>query len=125
MRKHLTYSNVVATLALVLVVAGGTAIAVERNSVTSASIKPNNVTAKDLTGVRVVQANGIFKAFAPCAKGEKLLGGGGSVSGDTGPVGASRPGGNGWFVNQALVSGGGANSPVIAYALCLRAKPKK
>ncbi len=53
-KPHLTYANVTATLALIVAVAGGTtAIAMKatapKNSVVSKSIRPYNVTARDLT----------------------------------------------------------------------------
>jgi hypothetical protein len=124
LREHLTYANVAATLALVIAVAGGTAIAggkAAKNSVASSSIKPHNVTASDLAGIRVVEVTGQFSAFAPCSRRERLLGGGGSpVTG--GPLGASRPGQNGWFVQQGA---GPEDRPMTAYALCLRGKPGK
>jgi hypothetical protein len=110
-------------VALLIAVAGGTAIAgnnAPKNSVTSSSIKPFNVTARDLAGVRVVQANGQFAAFASCGNRERLIGGGGNAPpGDN--LGTSRPGGNGWFVQQ----GSGPETHLTAYALCLRAKPGK
>ena len=69
-RRHLTYANVAATLALFIAVAGGTtAIAggkAAKNSVASSSIKPFNVTARDLAGIRLVQVSGQVNAFAPC-----------------------------------------------------------
>jgi hypothetical protein len=119
LRRHLTYANVVATLALMLVIAGGTAIAASKNTVTSTAIKPYNVTARDLAGTRVVQATGQFKATASCSGGQRLIGGGGNA-GTTG-VGVSSPASNGWFVQQA----GGPDTLVSAYALCLKAKPGK
>jgi hypothetical protein len=124
LKPHLSYANVAATLALIIAVAGGTtAIAggkAAKNSVASSSIKPFNVTAGDLAGIRVVQANGQFAAFAPCARNDRLLGGGGSSpAGDN--LGASRPGEHGWYVQQ----GGGPNTHVIAYAVCLKGKPGK
>jgi hypothetical protein len=124
LRRNLNYANVAATLALIIAVAGGTtAIAGGKaapNSVASSSIKPHNVTARDLAGIRVVQANGQFSAFAPCARGERLVGGGGSApAGDS--LGASRPGGNGWFSQQ----GSGPETHLTAYALCLKVKPGK
>lgn len=126
LRRHLNYANVTATLALIVAVAGGaTAIAgsnAPKNSVTSSSIKPHNVTARDLAGVRVAQTTGQFSAFAPCKRGERLLGGGGTVVSPGGPLGASRPGLDGWFVQQGT---GPGDSTVAAYALCLRAKPGK
>ena len=83
LKPHLTYANVAATAALIIAVAGGTtAIAgskAAKNTVASSSIKPYNVTARDLAGIRVVQGNGQFSAFAPCERGERLIGGGGSA----------------------------------------------
>ena len=54
LRRNLSYANVAASLALVIAVAGGTtAIAMKatapKNSVTTKSIRPYNVTARDLT----------------------------------------------------------------------------
>jgi hypothetical protein len=127
LRRHLSYANVTATLALIATVAGGTAaIAASKapkNSVASSSIRPLNVTARDLAGIRVVEVTNQFSAFAPCARGERLLGGGGSPIPPGGLVGLglSRPGGNGWFVQQ----GEGPNTVMAAYAICLRAKPGK
>jgi hypothetical protein len=128
LREKLTYANVAATLALVLAVAGGTtAIAANKapkNSVASSSIKPNNVTAGDLTAIRVVQTTDLFKAFAACAKREKLVGGGGDVAAGGGNLGASRPGSNGWYVQRGSLAGP-SETPVTAYALCLKSKPSK
>jgi hypothetical protein len=124
LRPHLTYANLVASLALLIAVAGGaTAIAgsnAPKNSVTSYAIKPNNITARNLAGIRIVQASGQFAATAPCGRGERLLGGGGSApAGDT--LGVSRPGKGGWYAQQ----GAGPETHMIAYALCLKAKPGK
>jgi hypothetical protein len=122
-KRQITYANVAATLALLVAIAGGTtAIAggkAAKNSVASSSIKPFNVTAGDLAGIRVVQVNSQVSAFASCRRGERLLGGGGSAGG---PLGASRPGNSGWFVQQGS---GPEDRPVIAYAFCLRGKPGK
>ena len=126
-KRHLTYANVAATLALLIAIAGGTtAIAgsnAPKNSVASTSIKPFNVTARDLAGVRVVEVDAQFSAFAACGRRERLLGGGGSPIPPGGVVnlGVSRPGNNGWFVQQ----GGGPDRLMAAYALCLKAKPGK
>ena len=126
-RPHLSYANVAATLALLIAIAGGTtAIAGSRaakNSVVSSSIKPYNVTAGDLAGIRTVEVDAQFSAFASCGKGERLIGGGGSPIPPGGVVdlGVSRPGDNGWFVQQ----GGGPNRLMAAYALCLKKKPGK
>ncbi|HEY7027137.1 MAG TPA: hypothetical protein VH438_06000 [Gemmatimonadales bacterium] len=126
LKSHLSYANIAATLALVIAIAGGTtAIAgskAAKNSVVSSSIKPFNVTARDLAGIRVVQSDGQFSAFAACAKKERLLGGGGSPIPSGGPLGASRPAGNGWLVQQGR---GPQDELVAAYALCLKSKPGK
>jgi hypothetical protein len=123
LKPHLSYANVAATLALIVAVAGGTtAIAgskAAKNSVASSSIKPFNVTAKDLARIRVVQVNGQFSAFAPCARRERLLAGGGSsVPTGASALAASRPGNNGWYVEQADTT----DTLMAAYALCLKAK---
>jgi hypothetical protein len=120
-KRHLSYANVAATLALVIAIAGGTsAIAgskAPKNSVVSSSIKRFNVTAKDLAGLQEVQVSAQVSAFAPCPPHARLLAGGGSAGG---PLGASRPGNNGWFVQQGT---GPEDRAVVAYALCLRGKP--
>jgi hypothetical protein len=128
LRTRLSYANVTATLALIAAVAGGTTAAIAaskapKNSVASSSIKPFNVTARDLAGIHLVEVTNQFSALAPCARGERLLGGGGSPIPPGGLVGlgVSRPGGNGWFVQQ----GEGPNTVMAAYAICLRAKPGK
>ncbi len=57
LRSKLSYSNVVATLALLVAISGGaTAIAISagKNTVTTKSIKPGNVTARDLGPIRTV-----------------------------------------------------------------------
>jgi hypothetical protein len=124
LKSHLSYANIAATLALVIAIAGGTtAIAgskAAKNTVASSSIKPYNVTARDLAGAHVVQAGGQFAAFARCSRNQRLLGGGGAAPpGDS--LGASRPGDNGWYVQQ----GNSPETHVIAYAICLRSKPGK
>jgi hypothetical protein len=123
LKRHLSYANVASTLGLVIATAGGTAaLAADTNSVSSNSIKPYNVTARDLAGIRVVQVDGQFAAFAPCPRAERLLGGGGSsIPPAAVDVAVSRPGGNGWYVQQA----DGPNTLMSAYALCLKAKPGK
>lgn len=79
MRKHMSYANVVATLALIVAVAGGTtAVAVSKkagkNTVTSKSIKDGSVTGKDLAGVRVEQVTAVQQQQElRCRPGEKLL----------------------------------------------------
>ncbi len=70
-RKHLSYSNVVATLALVIAVAGGTTaiagkVTAPKNSVTSKSIREGNVTAKDLAGLSSVRQQIQITDPTPC-----------------------------------------------------------
>ena len=121
-RRHLNYANVAATMALVIAIGGTTtAIAVNKapkNSVVSASIKPFNVAAGDLAGIRTVQVTSSFRAVATCSPHERLFGGGGVA---TGGVRTSAPQGNGWSVERD----DGQNQPVVAYALCLKGKPGK
>jgi hypothetical protein len=123
-KRHLNYANVAASLALLIAIAGGTtAIAgskAAKNSVASSSIKPFNVTAGDLAGIRVVEASSPVTAFAHCSRGDRLLGGGGSPIPPGGPLGVSRPSGDGWLVQQG---GGPEDVLMTAYALCLKAKP--
>jgi hypothetical protein len=136
MRKHLSYANVTATLALVLAIAGGsTAIAVTVNAskksdinkkgkiragrVTTPKIADGAVTAPKLTAIEIVQAQGITPR-AICPAGSRLLGGGGRAL-TTERLNSSAPlspgsGGDGWEASAGL---GGAT----AYALCLRAGP--
>jgi hypothetical protein len=125
-RRHLSYANVASTTALLVAIAGGTtAIAgsnAPKNSVTSSSIKAHHVTARDLAGIRVVEVDQQFSAFASCRRGERLLGGGGSSIPSGFPdLAVSRPGQNGWFVQQ----GDGPDTLMAAFALCLKAKPGK
>jgi hypothetical protein len=126
--RQLTYANVVATLALIVAVAGGsTAIAVSASKkadvskkgniragrVTATKLADQNVTAAKLAGIDIVQqSTPSQQATAVCPAGEQLLSGGGS-----GAVGTSRPSGsNGWTV---LTTSGAAT----AFAVCLKANP--
>jgi hypothetical protein len=103
LRSRLTYANVTATLALIIAVAGGTAIA------------SSKIGAQDLKKIKVRQAQadqpttGFPVAVARCHSGEKVVGGGGIASN----LGATNPQGNGW------AAGGAIGDHVIAYALCL------
>lgn len=104
LRRHLTYANVAATLALVIAIAGGTT-----------AIAGNKIGASDLKKIKVrtalaLPSGGQAIATAKCLRGEKLLGGGGSAE----PVfNGSGPSGNSWVV---VGSGSGSAS---ATALCL------
>ena len=131
MRAKLTYANVVATLALIVAVAGGSAavaLSVGKNSVKASSIKAGNVTARELAGVRVVRATatGFTSAVARCAKNEQLLSGGGitnSSSGDPALI-ESQPVGNSWSA-RGTDSVASPNAVSSAVALCLKSKPGK
>jgi len=125
MRRHLTYANVVATLALVVAVAGGsTAVAISaskkapKNSVTSAAIRDGSVTAKDLAGVRYESAltNSNVQTLN-CQPGEQLLSGGWSSPAEVTADGPTQDG-QGWL--RANAPGGG-----VVSILCLRATPGK
>lgn len=144
-RRHLTYANVVATLALIVAVAGGsTAIAisakVKKNSVGSKQIKngsiraedlaggavasdklaPGSVTASKLTGTTVVSATSPTGGgvSVDCPAGTKLL----SVGGET----------NGQGINSLLLKPNGGESAGVgttsgpatrADVLCLKSTP--
>jgi hypothetical protein len=136
LRPHLTYANVVATLALIAAVGGGTtAIAISakkapKNSVTSKSIRPGNVTAGDLGTVRTITENaaigsnlGTFELR--CPKGFRPISGGGYVidntpAGDVGLLG-SHLAGTTWVVRVK----GGAEDFASGSVYCLSNKPGK
>src|SRR4051812_3260878 len=117
LRSHLTYANVAATLALVIAVAGGTtAIAMKatapKNSVTSKSIRPFNVTARDLTRLIEVREQAIFNDPAPadgtfngatataiCPAGTLLITGGGAVDNVRASLSGSLPTHDAWIVS--------------------------
>ena len=122
MRKHLSYANVVATLALIVAVAGGTtAVAVSnkaaKNSVTSKSIKDRSVTGKDLAGVRV----GVFNSAttATCLPGERLLSAGMGFPDEVAEFGPTEDG-NTWLRAPRTVGSAGRIT-----VLCLKATPGK
>ncbi len=109
-RTKLTYANVVSTLALIVAIGGGTtAIAIS-----------GKVGAKDLakTKVREVGSPSNVQAVdvkANCGKGERLIGGGGSMA--QGSLKSSEPEGRGW-----RIQGGGTATPSNsgrAVAFCL------
>jgi hypothetical protein len=117
LRRHLTYANVTATLALLVAVAGGTtAIArsgkAPKNSVVSKSIKAGNVTAKDLTTTFNVTATNTVTdptpmdnqfatgtAEAHCPAGARALSGGGGAEGLRRVLQFSGRAGEGWRVS--------------------------
>jgi hypothetical protein len=131
-RRHLTYANVMSTIAVLFAVVGGsTALAVTVNAskksdvnkkgniragrVTAQKLADGNVTAAKLAGIDLVQAtNGSGAATARCPTGERLLGGGGAPTGGATLV-SSNPGtGSEW------IAVANATTNITAYALCLR-----
>jgi hypothetical protein len=133
---------VAATLALVIAVAGGTtAIAAKvtapKNSVTSKSIRANNVTAGDLTRIQTVTNQGSFSdpappngtysagsAIANCPGNTRLISGSATISGGNATaLNGSHQVGQGWVASG--VSDGGGSVTVTAIANCLAAKPAK
>jgi hypothetical protein len=134
-RRHVSYANVMSTLAVFLAIAGGsTAIAISVSAskksdvnkkgniragrVTTAKLANGAVTAAKLAGADLIQATALNSSTATCPPGEQLLGGGGDVpSGAGAALQTSRPTGNGW---QAVVSAGVGNRDVVAYAVCAR-----
>ncbi len=138
LRRHLTYANVVATLALVLAAAGGTtalAVAIQGSKkssdvnrtgnirsgrVTAKKIADGSVTAAKLAGIDVVEANDTGgNATATCPGGERLISGGARMNSIPPSVAivVSAPKGNGW---NAVTN---ASSNLNAYALCLKPSP--
>ena len=135
-RRHLTYANVAATLALVIAIGGGSAMALGgKNSIRSSDIKNGQVTARDLTQIHSVTVSGTLSdpsadgswttlsLDATCRKGEKVIGGGTTNTSTSAPAATieSRPIGNGW--HATLGTDSGQSTPVAATALCLSAKP--
>jgi hypothetical protein len=135
LRGHLNYANVTASLALVIAVAGGTtAIAVKttapKNSVTSKSIRPYNVTARDLTRLIEVRSQAVFNDPAPadgtfdgatatalCPTGTLLITGGGLVDNVRASLSGSQPTHDAWIVSA---KGDGTNEArITAIAWCL------
>ena len=139
LRRHLTYANVTATIALIAAVGGGTtAIALQgRNTVGTKDIKPGHATGNDLSEIRVVRKLGTVNdtsgpgdnwsggfVVARCPKGTRLLSGGGRVdplSSGRGALTRSEPKGNGWLVTANQDTGQPAT--IRATALCLKRRP--
>ena len=137
-RRHLTYANVAATLALVIAIAGGTtAIAAKvtapKNSVTTKSIRPFNVTARDMTRLIQVFGKASFTdpapgdmiqsgntAVAACPAGSRVITGGGFVDNDRAHISGSQPNPGSWSVSAR---GDGTNeASITAIAWCLSKK---
>jgi hypothetical protein len=131
-RRHLTYANVMSTIAVIIAVAGGsTAVAVTVNAskksdinkkgnirigrVTTPKLANSAVSSPKLAGIEVVQTTtpaGIL-AQARCPAGGRLLSGGAAAGGGA-SLATSAPGtGEEWV-------GATASGNVTAYALCLR-----
>jgi hypothetical protein len=140
-RTHLTYANVVATLALIVALGGGTtAIALRgKNSVRSNDIKNGNVTGVDLSSTRLIDKPFTSADAAVdndwtgasttvhCPRRFRLIGGGGSAFAGTGGRGAvrsSQPNADGgWTVDVQQDSG--QPGTAHAFALCLKKRPGK
>jgi hypothetical protein len=137
-RKHLTYANIAATLALVLAIGGGTtAIALQgRNTVGTDDIKPGHVTGRDLSKIRVVRrvftlndaamdgdiSGGFF--ILKCPKGTRIVGGGGNIApsgSGFGWITRTDANGNGWQITASQDTGQPAT--VAVTALCLKRRP--
>jgi hypothetical protein len=131
-----SYAEVMSTVAVVVALAGGsTAVAISASGknadvnkkgniraarVTEAKIADSNVTAAKLAGIDRVQVTGQGTALATCPSGERLIGGGGALSGGPQQFDTSLPEGNGWRVGPQF---GGGSSTATSIALCLRANP--
>ncbi len=141
-RRHLTYANVAATVALVIAVAGGTTAIAGRHtapkgSVTTKSIRANNVTASDLTRIQSVTkevsfsdpapGNGVYTgnaALASCPAGTRLLSGSGVISGPGATfLSSTHQVGQGWAASGS--SDGAGTVTITAIANCLVADPQK
>jgi hypothetical protein len=131
-KGHLSYANVMATLAVVLAAGGGTAaIAISskapKNSVIAKSIKRGNVTASKLAAVRSETVNlGVSAGEVRCQDSERLLTGGANVVGSgAGPptpaLALSQPTDNGW--KAAVV--GPSGTTVSITVVCLSGSPSK
>jgi hypothetical protein len=141
LRRHLSYANVTATLALVIAIAGGTtAIAgsakAPKNSVVSKSIKPGNVTARDLATTFNASATSAItdpspldgqyatgSAVAECPPGARALSGGGGTGGVRRVLQFSGRVGEGWRISIGTDDPG--STPVSATVTCLVTAPGK
>jgi hypothetical protein len=139
LRRHLTYANVAATLALLLAIAGGTtALAggskAPKNSVTSKSIRSGNVTANDLSTIVSRSATlqvtdqtpndgnyGTGAATATCPTGARVISGS-VISGGSGAVAvtSSAATSNGWTGTVSSDVGGTLTGSVNVRCLIRR-----
>jgi len=151
-RKLLSYANVVSTLALLLVLAGGTAYAANHYLITKTSqIKPSVLTrlkgrigatgligptgptgaagATNYTGVQsstVNNPNGAQDvAIANCPAGESVLGGGafGSATGTGQSITTSEPANSDSGWLVAMSNTSGSDANFVAYAICATVSP--
>ena len=110
MRKHLSYANVMATLAVVIAVAGGsTAIAI-----TAAILNDPGPPDGNFVGAT---------ASAACPAGSRVLSGGGASPANRTQLFLSAPQGEGWAVSAS--GDGVTNAPVTVVAKCLSKKVEK
>jgi hypothetical protein len=135
--RSLTYANVMSTIAVVGVVAGGTAYALPgKNSVHSDDIARGEVTARDLARTRIVTQTELASdpnpgdglptpttVTAPCPRGARLLTGGFSLA-NAPPdvkVNNSQPTQGARTTSWSVLVGSDDALPVtvVAYALCL------
>jgi hypothetical protein len=114
LRRHLSYANVAATLALIIAIAGGTTaiaarVTAPKNSVTSKSIRNGNVTARDLTTLVRVDAPGVVTDPSPGDLSFSTAGAQVSCPSGTRPIGGgvSAPGTNRVFVASSVMSRNG------------------
>ena len=138
LRRHLSYANVAATLALVLAIGGGTtAIALKgKNTVTTDDIRRGHVTARDLSTIRVVKkvytlddaaVDGVWSGgffILPCPKGTRIISGGGNIAPSglgEGAITRTDVNRNGWQISAAQDTGQPAS--VAVTALCLKRRP--
>ena len=131
-RRHLSYANVMSTIAVIAALGGPTAVAVTVSAskksdinkkgniragrVTTPKLATGAVINTKLAGVEIVQASGPGNITAACPGGTRLMGGGGGIAGG-GSLTNSGPaeGVNGWRANSNTGTG-----VTTAYALCLR-----
>lgn len=138
LRRRATYANVVATIALILAISGGSAYALKgRNTVFSDDIAPDQVRAADakeesFKTPRVLKvdtttppsnmAEDSISAFADCPVGYSVTGGGFSLSDKNIKILYSQPYTHQTNYSSWAVSGEAtaANQTVTAYAVCER-----
>jgi hypothetical protein len=138
LRERLTYANVVATLALVIAIGGGTAFALKgKGVVTSYNIRNGHVTGVDLSTTRTVSkpftvpdaafdnnwSGGATTVF--CPRGFRLIAGGGAAPPALrSAIVLSQPNvQGGWTLTVKQDSG--QTLEARAVALCIKKKPGK